>query len=83
MVVVNGAQKGATRTTMFGQPSYPGYSGAEGVAHAQPPASSDSGAPNYSASQLAAMYNQANAESTNPQPIHTPLEKEPGRVKAR
>ena len=43
MVVVNGAQKGATRTTMFGQPSYPGYSGAEGVAHAQPPASSDSG----------------------------------------
>ena len=67
MVVVNGASKGATRTTMFGQPAYQGYSGASGVAHAQPP---PGGAPNYSAAQLAQMYNNANAESTNPQNVN-------------
>ena len=67
MVVVNGASKGATRTTMFGQPAYPGYSGSSGVAHAQPP---PGGAPNYSATQLAQMYNNANAESTNPQNVN-------------
>ena len=67
MAVVNGAPKGATRTTMFGQPAYPRYSGASGVAHSQPPSG---GAPNYSAAQLAQMYNNANAESTNPQHVY-------------
>ena len=38
MPVINANHTGATKTTMFGQPAYPGYPGNnEGVAHSQPP----------------------------------------------
>ena len=105
MPVINANHTGATKTTMFGQPAYPGYPGNnEGVAHSQPPSGdlqgmvgasgsthigydhsvlfepnnegtataqpSSGGAPNYSAAQLAQMYNNANAESTNPQHVY-------------